>query len=61
MDMLRSRPGLASTVAGVIFAVLMFVLGGGGGVVGLALAALLGGVFAGSMYAVMRARSSRST
>lgn len=60
MESLQSQPGLTSTVAGISFAALMFVLGGGDGLVGLALAAVIGGVFAVSMYAVLRARRSRS-
>ena len=52
MESLRSRPGLTSTVAGVIFSVIVFVLGGGRpDPSGFGLAALLGGVFAVSMYA----------
>ena len=60
MESLRSRPAAASTVAGLIFAALVFVLGGGCGPVGVGLAALLGVVFAVSMYAVAGARRSRS-
>jgi membrane protease YdiL (CAAX protease family) len=61
MEQLRSRHGLTSTVAGIVVAALLFALGGGSGPVGLVLAAMLGGVFAASMYAVMRARGKRSS
>jgi O-antigen/teichoic acid export membrane protein len=60
MELLRSRPGLTSIVGGVLFAALTFVLGGGRGLLGVALAAVLGVVFAISMYAAARARRSRS-
>jgi hypothetical protein len=54
MDTLRSRPGLTSIVAGLVVTALVFVVGGGEGLVGFSLAALVGAVFAATMYAAMR-------
>ena len=54
--MVRRNPGVTSIVAGVLFAVLMFLVGGGGRLdaLNVALAAVVGGVFAVAMYQTAR-------
>jgi hypothetical protein len=57
----RRNPGVSSIVGGVVFAVLLFVVGGGGRLefVNVALAAVGGVVFAAAMYqSARRGRSS---
>jgi len=60
VESLQRRPGLTSVIAGVIFGAGQFVFGGGSGLVGVILAAALGAVFGGAMYATTRAMGRRS-
>jgi peptidoglycan/LPS O-acetylase OafA/YrhL len=61
MKTLRSRPALASTGGGIVFAALLFVIGRGDGLPGMGFALVLGAVFALSMFGAMRRRGSRRT
>jgi uncharacterized membrane protein YccC len=59
----RSKPGLASALFGAIFALILFLVPGRADMspVNVVLDAVLGAVFAASMYASLRARRPPST
>jgi hypothetical protein len=54
MDVLRANQGLASIIAGTLFAIVLLLIGGSTSGVGVALALILGAVFGVSMYRALR-------